>query len=107
MSLFQKADAGHSHLKAGLLGLAGSGKTYTASSLAVGLIGYMQERGVTAKKQAAFVDTENGAAWVAPRFKKAGIELMVARTRALTDLRDAIKWATDNADVLVIDSITH
>jgi hypothetical protein len=107
MSLFQKADAGHSHLKAGLLGLAGSGKTYTASSIAIGLIGYMNERGVTAKKQAAFIDTENGAAWVAPRFKKAGIELMVARTRALTDLRDAIRWASDNADVLIIDSITH
>lgn len=107
MSLFMKSEAGHSHLKAGLLGLAGSGKTYTASSIAIGLIGYMNERGVTAKKQAAFIDTENGAAWVAPRFKKAGIELMVARTRALTDLRDSIRWAADNADVLIIDSITH
>lgn len=107
MSLFMKSEAGHSHLKAGLLGLAGSGKTYTASSMAIGLIGYMQERGVTAKKQAAFIDTENGAAWVTPRFRKAGIELMVARTRALTDLRDAIRWSVDNADVLIIDSITH
>lgn len=106
-NLFMKSEAGHSHLKAGLLGLAGSGKTYTASSIAVGLVGYMQERGVTAKKQVAFVDTENGAAWVTPRFRKAGIELMVARTRALTDLRDAIKWSVDNADVLIIDSITH
>jgi hypothetical protein len=107
MSLFMKSEAGHSHLKAGLLGLAGSGKTYTASSIAVGLVGYMKERGVTAKQQVAFVDTENGAAWVTPRFKKAGIELMVARTRALTDLRDAIRWSVDNADVLIIDSITH
>jgi hypothetical protein len=107
MSLFMKADKGHSHLKAGIMGLAGSGKTYTASSIAIGLVGYMKERGAPTKNQVAFIDTENGAAWVAPRFRNAGIELMVARTRALTDLRDAIKWATDNADFLIIDSITH
>lgn len=107
MNLFQKADAGHSHLKAGIMGLAGSGKTYTASSIAIGLVGYAKERGATVRNQVAFIDTENGAAWVMPRFKQAGIELMVARTRALSDLRDGIRWATENADALIIDSITH
>jgi hypothetical protein len=107
MDLFKKADAGHSHLKMGLMGLAGSGKTYTASSLTIGLVGYMKERGAKTRNQVAFIDTENGAAWVLPRFKQAGIELMVARTRALTDLRDGIRWAVDNADALIIDSITH
>lgn len=107
MSLFKKADAGHSHLKAGIMGLAGSGKTYTASAISIGLVGYMKERGATVKNQVAFIDTENGAAWVMPRFKQAGIELMVARTRSLSDLRDGIRWATENADALIIDSITH
>ena len=107
MGLFMKADAGHSHLKAGLMGLAGSGKTYTATSICIGLVGYMRERGVTPKNQVAFIDTENGAAWVLPKFKAAGIELMVARTRSLTDLRDGIRWAAENADALIIDSITH
>jgi hypothetical protein len=107
MSIFQKAMTGHSHLKAGIMGLAGSGKTYTASSVAIGLVGYMKQRGVQIKNTVAFIDTENGAAWVMPRFKEAGIELMVARTRALSDLREGIKWATANADALIIDSITH
>lgn len=107
MSLFQKADMGHSHLKAGIMGLAGSGKTHTSTSIAIGLVNYMGERGAKVKRQIAFIDTENGAAWVSPRVKEAGFELMVARTRALSDLRDGIKWATDNADVLIIDSITH
>jgi hypothetical protein len=107
VSLFMKADTGHSHLKAGIMGLAGSGKTFTASSFAIGMVGYMAERGAPTKKVVAFVDTENGSAWVAPRFEEAGIQLMVARTRSLTDLRDSIKWAADNADVLIIDSITH
>lgn len=107
MTLFTKADAGHSHLKAGLMGLASSGKTFTASSMAIGLIGYMREKGAAVKNQTAFIDTENGAAWVLPRFREAGIELMVARTRSLPDLREGIKWAVANADVLVIDSITH
>lgn len=107
MNLFQKAEVGHSYLKAGIMGLAGSGKTYTASSIAIGLVGYMKERGVTPKSSVAFVDTENGAAWLTPRFKETGIDLMVARTRSLTDLRDSIDWAQQNADVLIIDSITH
>lgn len=107
MNLFQKADMGHSHLKAGIMGLAGSGKTYTASAIAIGLVGYIKQKGGSPKSQVAFIDTENGAAWVAPRFKKAGVELMVARTRSLTDLRDAILWAEQNADALIIDSITH
>jgi hypothetical protein len=107
MNLFQKAEAGHSFLKAGIMGLAGSGKTYTASSIAIGLVGYMKERGVTPKNSVAFVDTENGAAWLTPRFKEVGIDLMVARTRSLTDLRDAIDWAQQSVDVLIIDSITH
>ena len=107
MQLFQKADMGHSHLKAGIMGLAGSGKTYTASAITIGLVGYIKQKGGSPKNQVAFIDTENGAAWVAPRFKKAGIELMVARTRSLTDLRDALLWAEGNADALIIDSITH
>lgn len=107
MSLFQKADMGHSHLKAGIMGLAGSGKTYTASSVAIGLVGYMRQREQKTHNVVAFIDTENGAAWVQPRFKEAGIELMVARTRALSDLRDGIRWAASNADALIIDSITH
>lgn len=107
MNLFQKADAGHSFLKAGIMGLAGSGKTYTASSIAIGLVGYLKERGVEPKGKVAFVDTENGAAWLTPRFNEAGVELLVARTRALTDLRDAIDQAPSFADVLIIDSITH
>lgn len=107
MNLFHKAETGHSYLKAGIMGLAGSGKTYTAASIAIGLVGYVQERGVEAKKRVAFVDTENGSGWLIPRFNAAGIELQVARTRSLTDLRDAIDWAAPNADVLIIDSITH
>lgn len=106
-NLFQKAELGHSHLKAGILGLAGAGKTMTATLIATGLVQYIKSLEAPIKGVAAFVDTENGAAWVLPKFKEAGIELQVARTRALTDLRDAIKWSTDNADVLIIDSITH
>lgn len=107
MTLFHKAELGHSHLKSGILGLAGAGKTMTSTLIAIGLTGYIKELGVQTKNVTAFVDTENGAAWLLPRFKDAGIELQVARTRSLTDLRDSIKWATDNADVLIIDSITH
>lgn len=106
-SLFAKAEAGHAHLKAGIMGLAGSGKTFTASTIAIGLVGYMEKQGGKVKRRAAFIDTENGAAWVAPRFKDAKIDLQVARTRSLVDLAEGIEWASKEADVLIIDSITH
>lgn len=106
-NLFQKAELGHSHLKCGILGLAGAGKTMTSSLIAIGLTNYIKERGIATKNVTAFVDTERGADWLTGRFHEHGIELQVARTRALADLPGAIKWATDNADVMIIDSITH
>ena len=108
MSIFQKAENRQAFLKAGFMGLAGSGKTYTATELAIGLIEYMRTRDPDrAKKPIAFMDTETGSDWVLPRVQAAGIDMVVSRSRSLWDLRSAVTEAEESASVLIIDSITH
>lgn len=106
MALFQKAEATQAYLKMGIYGNAGSGKTYTASQVAKGLVNHIQER-VDKKVPVMFLDTETGSSWIKPLMEEAGIEFMVAQTRAFTDLQQAVKEAEDRNAVLIIDSITH
>jgi hypothetical protein len=108
MSIFQKAENRQAFLKAGIMGLAGSGKTYTASEIAIGLVEYMRDRlPEVAARPVAFMDTETGSDWALPRFQAANIEMVVNRSRSLWDLRQAIIEAERECSVLIIDSITH
>ena len=92
MSLFTKAENSSSFLKMGMMGFAGSGKTYTATSVAIGL-----HKLAKAKKPIFFLDTETGSDWVKPRIEAAGVELFTAKTRAFRDLLEAVPEAEENA----------
>lgn len=108
MSIFQKATNTQAKLKAGLMGFAGDGKTYTASTLAIGLVELMRQRGLPdGDKPVMFIDTETGSDWVKPRFDAAGIDLLTAKTRAFVDLLAALREAETAGAVIIIDSITH
>jgi hypothetical protein len=108
MTLFQPAETTSAFLKMGLLGFAGSGKTKTASITAIGLVQYMRERNIDyASKPVFFIDTETGSDWVKPDFERAGIKLYTAKTRAFSDLMQAVPEAQANGSLLLIDSITH
>lgn len=108
MSIFQKATNTQAYLKAGIMGFAGDGKTYTAASIAIGLVELMRQRDLPAgSKPVMFLDSETGAAWVKHRFDEADIELQVSQSRAFTDLLAAQQEATANGSVLIVDSITH
>lgn len=108
MTLFKKAEQNASFLKMGLLGFAGSGKTWTSCLIAKGLDDLAKKKGLPyAGRPIMFLDTENGSDYVASDFAAAGIELLVAKTRAFSDLKAAMKEAEANASVLIIDSITH
>lgn len=102
MTLLKSAENQSAYLKAGLLGFAASGKTWTASEIAIGLAA------ISPNKRVAFFDTETGADYMIGKFKKAGIELMVAKTRAFKDLLEVVKETeSGGGSVLIIDSITH
>jgi hypothetical protein len=88
--------------KVGLLGFAGSGKTRTATEIAIGL-----HKSLNSKKPVVFMDTETGSDFVLPIFKSHNIELLVSKTRAFKDLAEGLKEAPSISDILIIDSLSH
>jgi hypothetical protein len=91
------------YLKAGFYGIAGSGKTFTASLVALGLSQLLKS-----DKPIAMADTETGSDFVRPRiFDPAGKKLIVAKTKAFADLLNIVDEAEKECDVLIIDSISH
>jgi AAA domain len=108
VSIFKPATNTQARLKAGIMGFAGDGKTYTAATIAIGLIQLMRSREIQdGEKPVMFLDTETGSDWVAPRFSEAGIELVVAKTRSFSDLLVAMREADKSGSVIIIDSISH
>lgn len=108
MTLFRKQESTSAYLKAGLMGFAGGGKTFTATQIAIGLHAYLKERKLPeGDAPVFFLDTETGSDYVRPLFDKAGIELEQAKTRAFVDLVPAVREAESRRAILLIDSISH
>ncbi|MCG3177017.1 MAG: hypothetical protein MOGMAGMI_01981 [Candidatus Omnitrophica bacterium] len=102
MTLFQEAVSTQAKAKIGIYGGTGSGKTFTAALIAIGL-----HKHLNAKKPVFFLDTETGSDFVLPMFKKAGIKLNVAKTRSFPDLLEGVRVAEREGSILITDSITH
>lgn len=95
---------GTGFLKAGLLGFAGSGKTFTAIKLAIGTRAFQKLDGPV-----AMLDTEAAAQYVAPMVKaETGKDLLGVQTRVLKDAIEFLKTCqAQGVSVAVIDSVTH
>src|SRR5258708_3735866 len=91
------------YFKAGIQGLAGTGKTYTAAQIAIGL-----HKRIGSKKPIVMFDTEKASKFLKAIFAEAGIELMVRDSRTLADLKKTMEKLRDGySDILIIDSISH
>ncbi len=91
------------YFKAGIQGLAGTGKTYTAAEIAIGL-----HKRLGSKKPVVMFDTEKASKFLKTKFAEAGIELMVRDSRSLADLKTTMGKLKDGySDILIIDSISH
>lgn len=101
MALLKKSSSGTAFLKMGIYGFAGSGKTFTASDVAIGLA---KKRGA---KSIAFFDTEKGSDFMSSICEKNGIDLMVHKGRAFVDLIEVMRECEKEGVPLIIDSITH
>jgi len=90
--------------KAAFEGFAGSGKTYTAAIVAIGL-----HKRIKSTKPVVMFDTEKAAKFLKRPFAEAGIELMVRESKTLADLKETMKRLRENkfSDILIIDSISH
>lgn len=103
MSMLKPASNRMAYAKVGIYGTAGSGKTRTASEIAIGL-----HKAIGSQKPIAAFDTEPAFSFVLPMFQAAGIELLVAdESRALVDLMKFMDEAEKACDIVIIDSITH
>lgn len=103
MGFLNTLGSGQGYLKAGFLGFAKSGKTWTATLLAIGVRNYF---GI--KTPIAFFDTEGGSEYVAPLVRKhTGLDLVGCRSRALDDLIGMSKECERDGLVLIVDSVTH
>lgn len=102
MSILKKAENQTAFAKVGIYGDAGSGKTFTASCLAIGLHKFA---GCT--KPIGFFDTEPALSYVLPLFKAAGIEVLSLESRALKDAHSFLDDAEKECSIVIIDSITH
>jgi len=103
MSLLKPASGG-GYLKAGFLGFAGAGKTWTGIELAIGTRRYFGLKGPI-----AFFDSESGSDYVAARVQKeTGQPLLVVKSRSLADLMSTAHECTAaGVSVLFVDSISH
>lgn len=102
MALLKKAVNEQAYLKGGMFGFPGSGKTTTASMLAIGIAKRLADG-----KPVAFFDTETGSDFLIPKFQAEGVELLVVKSTAFPDLLAAGKEAEAACSVLIVDSITH
>ena len=101
MDLLQKAENLQAYAKIGMLGFPGSGKTYTATMIAIGLAK------LYGCKPIAFFDTETGSDFIITKVKDAGLELYVTKSRSFEDLIAVTREAEKECSVLIIDSLTH
>lgn len=103
MGMLKKATNKMAYAKIGVYGEAGSGKTYTAALVAIGL---HKAAGLT--KPVGMFDTEPAASYIIPLFEKAGIDFLVYdESRALADLMSFMDEAEKECSIVLIDSITH
>lgn len=102
--MFKKLENNRPFLKMAFEGFAGDGKTFTATQVAIGI-----HKLIKSTKPIALFDTEKAFKALKPSFDAAGIEAVVDdEHRSLTALSAAIRWCEEgNADILIIDSITH
>lgn len=96
--------SGVGFLKAGFLGFAGSGKTYTAMLLAIGT-----RKRLGLSGPIALFDTEAGGQYVAPLVKReTGLELIGFQSRSFADAVDFLRETTNlGAAVTIVDSVSH
>lgn len=103
-SLLKPLGSGPGYLKAGFLGFTASGKTTTASLLAVAMKRQMKHDGPI-----AFYDTESGSDYVTPMLRAlTKQEPIGVKTRDFNDLLAVgEECVSSGVSVLLVDSVTH
>lgn len=103
MTILKPAEKTQAYLKCNIYGWAGSGKTYTAVQLALGL-----SKLTNFEKAIGFLDSETGSDFWVDRIRQAtGQAPLVAKTRAFSDLLGGLLEAQSSCNIVIVDSATH
>ena len=103
MSILSEETGNLGFAKVGIHGFPGSGKSHTASLIAIGI-----SKQFCDGAPVAMFDTEKGSAWLKPMFDEAGVKLLTAKCRSFVDLMTFTKEVAESgAGVFVVDSVTH
>ena len=102
MTLLQTAGPVRRALKAGFFGGGGSGKSLTATLIAIGLAKQFHD-----SHPIAFFDTEDQSDFLAPICAVEGIELRAIKSRAFVDLVDTVREAEADCCAFICDSYSH
>lgn len=104
MTEFGNLEGGTEYLKATFQGFPKSGKSHTATLLAIGIREHFK---LTAPL--AYLDTEGAVGYLSKLIReRTGLAPVGARTRNAEDAIKLIQWAeAGNASVVVIDSVSH
>lgn len=101
MAILKPAKMGASCLKFGIYGDAGSGKSFTATLVAIGLHKYIKSQ-----KPIAYYDSEGGSDYLLHIYEKEGVELLVAKSDSFSDLKEFTREAIKRVDIAIVDSVS-
>lgn len=105
MSIFKTAKHTIAYFKAGIFGFDGSGKTYTATLLAIGICKLINNFKI------AFQDSETGSDFLLSKLEEEGFKkenIFQLKSRSFSDCLNFIQdCEKENIGVGIIDSITH
>jgi len=88
VTLLTKAKNETAYLSASIYGFAGSGKSFTAACIAIGLHAHIKSN-----TPIACIDTEGGTDFLLPHFKHNGIEVIRSKSRSFADVLPTIAEA--------------
>lgn len=104
MGLLKPAKNETGFLKVGIMGFQGSGKTFTASRIAAGVLKYANIK----KPKLAMFDTEKSSDFLVDFFQAQGVEFSIIKSRAFKDLCTAMREAEkEDYHGFIVDSVTH
>ena len=102
MGLLKPAENKMAYLKCGIFGFQGSGKTFTATNIGIGVCK------ATGNMSMAYFATEPGHNFLLSRIRSEGINVFDVKSRSFDDLIATInECVQEKINVLIIDSITH